>query len=792
MIKAQRAVVEMRGRQLRIHGAHTSGRLRLQTDYASHECRNYFFEQCKKAGIDVRKQSEVNNSSVNAASPKIADHHVSRSDRAYGFSSGGRNSSSSPYSRSYTNDLNCASPSGSTGAGAGLSYVSDGHTDLRESLNRSKQQRSRMLGGSGAEGRSPSRNSGRYGAGYGLRTSPVSSGDEKETTTAPSSSSSSKVKGEERAADAVRKRMVNSSGGRALTQLTVKTTDIDVASGEQRPSSRSGHYSKQSGRPAYRSSSNDSARGSQSPSLRNAGKAAAQGQQEQGDPQEDNSRPGTPVLDEKPDVVGFESTSSSAGMLRLSSQLRNSTSSSSSEPMSLPLPRFAFQGTSPSGTAAAATPTGSTPSTAAATPSPKAPSAKPSSLHLPKADPRLKSPTTPVCLKSPPLAGLRHGSAHLSGAPPTIAINASASDRPQDPRLGLLQVASSARKPPAAVPNSAAATAVSESEDDAAEAKAPAGSRKTEETSSTSDSKDSCGDPTSLSISDRVKALFAKCDRLNTPSVTGGGAGSVSSGIGSVSTPSTAGTTGSLSPAAYSATPTSAGTSSRFNLDLKPSAKPSEIVQKLLSRRSIIDEDSKRLEAAAGGSTAAEGATGKVEEKPDGVGEEDQDAAASLRKGPASGLTVQTGFNGGYNTISTLSDKAPSLPKTSTDLTAFKSSSSAISPPELSSSSLPATTAVSTSSTSFSSTTTTSIASSSASTSSFTSAAATKAPPTRTPLPLSQTIESLASASSLSSSSQQTSVAATASASYTSAARNGKAAAANTAEGPHHPQQQQQ
>merc|ERR1719414_2668007 len=102
-----------------------------------------------------------------------------------------------------------------------------------------------------------------------------------------------------------------------------------------------------------------------------------------------------------------------------------------------------------------------------------------------------------------------------------IAINASASDRPQDPRLGLLQVASSVRKPPGTAPNSAAAaTTVIESEDPA-EAKmgrtasaSSAGSRKTEETSSTSDSKDSCGDPTSLSIDDRVKALFAKCDRL--------------------------------------------------------------------------------------------------------------------------------------------------------------------------------------------------------------------------------------------------------------------------------------
>ena len=30
---------------------------RLQTDYASHECRANFFEQCKKSGINIR-QSE--------------------------------------------------------------------------------------------------------------------------------------------------------------------------------------------------------------------------------------------------------------------------------------------------------------------------------------------------------------------------------------------------------------------------------------------------------------------------------------------------------------------------------------------------------------------------------------------------------------------------------------------------------------------------------------------------------------------------------------------------------------
>ena len=43
----------MRGRILR-----GSSRSRIQTDYASHECRAAFFEQCKKAGMDVRRRSE--------------------------------------------------------------------------------------------------------------------------------------------------------------------------------------------------------------------------------------------------------------------------------------------------------------------------------------------------------------------------------------------------------------------------------------------------------------------------------------------------------------------------------------------------------------------------------------------------------------------------------------------------------------------------------------------------------------------------------------------------------------
>ena len=48
-VKAQRAMMEMRGFSLK--GS------RLQTDYASHECRARFFELCKKYGIDIKERS---------------------------------------------------------------------------------------------------------------------------------------------------------------------------------------------------------------------------------------------------------------------------------------------------------------------------------------------------------------------------------------------------------------------------------------------------------------------------------------------------------------------------------------------------------------------------------------------------------------------------------------------------------------------------------------------------------------------------------------------------------------
>merc|ERR1712106_996212 len=77
---------------------------------------------------------------------------------------------------------------------------------------------------------------------------------------------------------------------------------------------------------------------------------------------------------------------------------------------------------------------------------------------------------------------------------------------------------------------------------------------------------------------------------------------------------------------------------SRFNLDMKP-AQPSAIVQKLLARKSVFDEDTKRLEK-------------KYEPSED----EKQDSSGS---GPGTpGLTMGSG----YATISTLSHNSGSIP----------------------------------------------------------------------------------------------------------------------------------
>ena len=58
-------MMEMRGRVVK--------NVRLQTDYASHECRASFFEHCKKSGMDVRER------------PKPWEQDDSTSQDAYRF-----------------------------------------------------------------------------------------------------------------------------------------------------------------------------------------------------------------------------------------------------------------------------------------------------------------------------------------------------------------------------------------------------------------------------------------------------------------------------------------------------------------------------------------------------------------------------------------------------------------------------------------------------------------------------------------------------------------------------------
>jgi len=59
-------VREMRGRSL--NGC------RLQTDYASHECRDAFFDHCKKSGMDIRERAKPwEQEETNAAAERRSD-----------------------------------------------------------------------------------------------------------------------------------------------------------------------------------------------------------------------------------------------------------------------------------------------------------------------------------------------------------------------------------------------------------------------------------------------------------------------------------------------------------------------------------------------------------------------------------------------------------------------------------------------------------------------------------------------------------------------------------------------
>ena len=58
----------MRGQSL--HGS------RLQTDFASHECRTAFFEHCKKSGMNIRERAKPSE-----LKPDLANTRGERSER---------------------------------------------------------------------------------------------------------------------------------------------------------------------------------------------------------------------------------------------------------------------------------------------------------------------------------------------------------------------------------------------------------------------------------------------------------------------------------------------------------------------------------------------------------------------------------------------------------------------------------------------------------------------------------------------------------------------------------------
>ena len=113
---------------------------------------------------------------------------------------------------------------------------------------------------------------------------------------------------------------------------------------------------------------------------------------------------------------------------------------------------------------------------------------------------------------------------------------------------------------------------------------------------------------------------------------------------------------GSSAPAA----PPAPAAPNKFSLDLKP-AQPSPIVQRLLSRKSVFDEDSKRLETAKTVVPGAEGCHGvggmaSHEGSNDGVAPP-MGLGGHLSGGPVPMPVMSVGSVNFNNTISTLSDR---------------------------------------------------------------------------------------------------------------------------------------
>ena len=324
----------------------------------------------------------------------------------------------------------------------------------------------------------------------------------------------------------------------------------------------------------------------------------------------DQSRPGTPLCDERGnnhhDFMPREQQPSTQNS-RENRPVRLNLKSS--EPMSLPLPKFATQML--------------------------ASQIQSNSSYLTtkkERDPRLKSPNSfglsvSTCLKSPPPPSLKSPAAgsSLSRVIPESGSNPSetSSLKPHDPRLGNApKVNNRSSSKPATLPliknnplmNDIEDISDSDREEDS---KAENSNSETiaENIAETTKPEQQPAqvvtqvDPASMTLEERLKALDEKYQKWS------GSANKVATPVPNTpATPGSASTSSTLPslninnslPGGSESQNSSANTLSssassllavpKFSFDLNKPSQPSEIVQRLLSRKSVFDEDTKRLE----------------------------------------------------------------------------------------------------------------------------------------------------------------------------------------------------
>ncbi len=638
----------------------------------------------------------------------------------------------------------------SEGEGKHSSYIVG---DLRDSLNRSKESRNSNSGGGGGGNNSSSSAGHRYHRSYPDRLkdprsrrysdlrglSPNSSGDEKDYLRKKLHPPDSGLSSEDHAS-------TGSSGSSSGPPLLSDHHHERHHSGSTPASSsyRSKHLKSAAGKDPVpdkvRRSSTDSARSSTTHHDdldliygKNSGSSSTAGLVAGADDVSDGSRPGTPLCDERPQEHNSHHHHHNSHPSRLRS----------SEPMSLPLPKFATQML--------------------------ASQIQSSSSYLTaKKDPRLKSPPTSnsafdralsvsTCLKSPPTASVSLKSPASAAATPSSRIipeqQASANSatlsenlsnsKPHDPRLAATAIHAANSAATASIqrvnkPNSLSLIKnsslmndiedISDSDREEEEPKedlatsneeksksenddptnAANAAAKSEEQPASKENKESQNhvaepvqavqDPANMSLEERLKAFDEKYQKwsgtasnkpgqastapgpvalpalkiptaiVSTPSSSGGSAASAATTAGtsdqtnssasekSTAAPPSAATNSLASSSGSSALNSASSASSlaaKFSFDLKPT-QPSPIVQQLLARKSVFDEDSKRLE--------------NLNTMTDGIKAEGSGSASPVLNNhhahhhkeskpiDSSSLMSVGSVNFGYNTISTLNN----------------------------------------------------------------------------------------------------------------------------------------